>query len=226
MTKIKNVRMTDAAVTSALLDLRRATTKASQPWALIGGQALRAHGVPRDTLDIDAIVMPEGVSSLAELLVNEFEWVPLVYDPESNDYRSTDVVTIHRMDDPVLFDVGEQRAMVPLLSPMNVIVELLSAQHPVEVEMISTSALQRHYEVVIPVAPLGAVLLVKQKADRTKDIGAIEQVAEHLSNDVLREAVEWARERDPATAEDLESTIQAARIRRTPTTTTRIEKKR
>jgi len=207
---------TDALVASALLDLSRAVTIAGADWALIGGQALIVYGVPRETLDADALVPSGALFSIAVVLVDTFDWTPLVYDETTDDYIESKEPTIHFMDDPVLFDVQEDRHILPLRTPLGLPVELLAAQHPVERELIDEALLRVHHGVKIPVAPLGGILLVKMKADRKKDVAAIEQTAEHLPSAKMQEAIAWARRRDPATAEDMTAVIKAARTRRVP----------
>ncbi|MGC4120429.1 MAG: hypothetical protein QM765_38795 [Myxococcales bacterium] len=69
----------------------------------------------------------------------------------------------------------------------------------------------------VPVAPLGGILLVKLKAHRLLDLGAIGQTAEHLYRTQLDEAVQWAAKRDPATAEELQQLIAKTLARRVPT---------
>jgi hypothetical protein len=217
---------TDPAATSALLDLQRATHLVQTPWALIGGQALIAYGVPRHTEDADALVPRAALEPLADLLVETFGYTPLVYDEATDGYVEADAVTVHYMDDPVLFDVGEERAMVPLRSPLNLHLDILAAQHPVEQEMIELSTPRRHQGVQVPLAPLGGILLVKTKADRPKDTAAIEQAAEFVPQEQLRAAIAWARRRDPATADELQSTVQFARTRRAPKRTEVRERRR
>jgi len=213
---MSNVSPSDPAITSAMLDIRRAATNTRIPWAIVGGQALIAYGVPKHTEDADALVPPADLEDFANELVDTFGYTPLLYDEATRGYVPTDVATVHCMDDPVLFDIHEERSMIPLRSPLGLDVELLAAQHPVEQEMIELSHLQNHYGVQIPVAPLGGVLLVKTKADRPKDVAAIEQAAEHLSAEALEAAIVWAAKRDPATAEELRSLANFARTRRAP----------
>ncbi len=208
--------LSDSDLSNAFSDIARAARTMRVPWALIGGQALRAYGVPRNTLDADALVPIESMVDLAEMLVASFEWTPLSYDDDTHDYVEVDEVTVHYMDDPVLFDVGQRREMIPLHTPFDVLVEFLAAQHPVEEEMIVSSKPIGRHGVIIPVAPLGGVLLVKVKADRSKDIAAIEQTAEHLPTAQINEAVAWAESQDPATADDLRAILGAAKARRVP----------
>src|SRR5258708_2637879 len=118
------------------MDLARAASAMHVPWALVGGQALRAYGVPRETLDAAALVPPGALGELADSLVRTFGWKPLVYDETAEDYVETTEVALHRMDDPVLFDVHQERQMVPLRTPFGLPVELLAAHHPVEEEMV------------------------------------------------------------------------------------------
>jgi len=213
---VSNLPPSDPAVTSALLDIRRAATNARVPWALVGGQALIAYGVPKHTEDTDALVPTIELEEIANELVHTFGYTPLLYDATSEDYVPTREATVHYMDDPVLFDIHEERSMIPLRSPLGLGVDLLAAQHPIEQEMIELSHLQGHYGVQVPIAPLGGVLLVKTKADRPKDVAAIEQAAENLPKEQIDEAVAWAAKRDPATADDLRSTMKFARARRAP----------
>jgi hypothetical protein len=201
------------AVAAALHDVRDAADDLDEPWALIGGQALQAYGVPRDTLDVD--VLSELAGEVALQLVQEYNWTPLLAD-EYGEYRPTDAVRPHVMDDKVLFDIHEQRVMFPLQSPAGIAVDLLTAQHPVEREMIELAHVETFRGEKVYLAPLGGILLVKTKADREKDTGAVYQAAEHLPSGMLHAAVEWAQARDPATAEDLASTITAAKSRLVP----------
>lgn len=203
-------------VTSALLDLRRAVANTQTSMALIGGQALQVYGVPNTTQDADALIPREDLEPVAVELVDTFGWTPLDFDDRTGDYVPTDRPVILIMQDPVLFDIHEEREMIPFCTPLELLVELLAVQHPVEQEMLDRAASRIHYEVRVPVAPLGGVLLVKTKAHRGKDTTAIEQAAEHILAAELDAAIEWAARRDPATAEDLRSIVAAVRLRRTP----------
>jgi len=220
---VSNIPPSDPAVTNALLDIRRAATNARVPWALIGGQALIAYGVPKHTEDADALVPTANLEDFADVLVETFGYTPLLYDAGTDDYVPTDRATVNYMDDGVLFDIHEERSMIPLRSPLGLGVDLLAAQHPIEQEMIELSHMQTHYGVQVPIAPLGGILLVKTKADRPKDVAAIEQAAESLPAQQLDAAVAWAAKRDPETANELRSTMNFARTRRAPKRTTRRE---
>jgi len=189
------------------------------PWALIGGQALISYGVPKHTEDADALVPTADLENFADMLVQTFGYTPLIYDEETKGYVTADEVTVHYMDDPVLFDIHEERMMIPLRSPLGLDIDLLAAQHPIEQEMIERSYLRGHYGVQVPVAPLGGILLVKTKADRPKDVAAIEQAAEFLPVDQIQAALTWAAQRDPETAKELRSVMNFARSRRAPTRT-------
>lgn len=210
---VSNIPPTDPAVTNALLDLVRVARLTNAPWSLIGGEALLAYGVPKNTEDVDALVEQEDLLKFAETLVETFSYVPLIYDTEREEYVPAERVTVHTMDDPVLH---VERELVPLRSPLGLDVELLAAQHPVEQEMIDQSMPLRHYGVSVPVAPLGGVLLVKTIADRPKDVAAIEQTAESLPKEQIDGALAWATEQDPAGADDLRALVSAARTRRAP----------
>ena len=216
---MSNITPTDPAVTSALLDILRAGSLTRIPWSLIGGQALISYGVPKHTEDADALVPPHDLETFANTLVGTFGYTPLLYDAETDEYVPTAEVTPHYMDDPVLFDIHEERVIVPLRSPLGLGIDLLAAQHPIEQEMIDLSTKRTHFGVSIPVAPLGGILLVKMKADRSKDVAAIEQAAESLPPEQVRIAIDWAEKRDASTAEDLRSVMSAARARRAPTHT-------
>ena len=217
----------DPVVSRALLDFARAAPRVSAPWALVGGQALISYGVPREALDADALVTLDGLERLAGELVQTFGWTPLVYDEGSGDFVAANEVTIHYQDDPVLFDVGQERQMIPLRSPLGLPVELLAAQHPVEQEMIDSACARSHQGLSVPVAPLGGILLMMAMADPpARDVGAIEQAGEHLSAKVVREAVAWAEQRDPRTAKKLRRILSAARTRRAPKRTKPASRKR
>ncbi len=219
MKSIKKHQPTEAAMTNATAAIVKILHRSSVPWALIGGQALQAHGVPRNTLDQDILVPLESLVGTALMLAGQKGWKPLRYSKRTGDYVVAPVTTIHHMDDPVLYDIGQQRTMIPLLAPGGVIVEILAAQHPVESDMIDGSVLTRHRGCYVPLAPLGGILLVKVKADRTKDVAAVEQAAESLPSADLRKAVRWAEKRDPATAQDLASIVEATKLRRNPVRT-------
>jgi len=207
---------TDPAVTSALLDLVRASALRRAPWSLIGGQALIAYGVPRHTGDIDTLVPKEELVEFSEMLVQTFGYSPLIYSTKHDGYVIADEVTVHYMDDPVLFSVGEERELVPLRSPLGLDVELLAAQHPIEQELLDVSLPRKHYGVIVPIASLGGVLLLKSIADRPKDVAAIEQTAESLLRPQIDAALDWAEQRDPTNTEDLRAILMGARARRVP----------
>jgi hypothetical protein len=205
-----------AIIANALADLVRATKAVHSTWSLVGGEALIAHGVPRETLDADVFAEAELLEDLAAELLDVYGWTALEYDVRAGAYVPAEDLVVHHMDDPVLFDIGQERRMIPLLSSLGLLVELLAAQHPIEQDMIECAGIRVHHGVRIPVAPLGGILLVKTKADRLKDRAAIEQVTEHLGNEQIREALNWAQARDPATTEDLRALIQTVRTRQTP----------
>jgi hypothetical protein len=205
-----------AAVSSALLDLTRAARNIRTEFALVGGQALQSYGVPRTTQDADALVTRDDLEALADELVDRFGWTPLDYDEDADGYVACERPVVLLMNDPVLFDIHEEREMIAFETPLRLTVELLAAQHPVEIEMVDQAVLRVHHSVRVPVAPLGGVLLIKTKANRNKDTAAIEQTVEHLPVDQIESAVAWANAHDPATAEDLQALVQGVRIRRKP----------
>lgn len=192
------------------------------PWALIGGQALFAHGVPRGTPNADVLVLPERLEELALRLVRDFAWVPMRFSPATSTYIPGPAVDVHTFDDAVLSDLGQERQFVPLSAPTGLPVRLFAAQHPIEQEMIREAELlpvrdTLRSTIPVPVAPLGGVLLVKVKAHRLLDLGAIEQTAEHLYRTQLDEAVQWAAKRDPAAAQELQQRIAKTLARLVPT---------
>ena len=207
-------------VTAALLEIDRAAFLQKIDWSLIGGLALRAHGLPRDTDDADAFVPTASLSRVATTLVETFGWTPLRYERRKRDYVRSRAAMIHYMDDPVLFDVHAQRQMVPLRTQLGLLVELLAAQHPIERRMILESKTINVYGVNVPLAPLGGILTVKMKANRGKDLRALEQAAEHIPADQLRKALAWSRKHDPSTAEEIESLMKEVHLRRVPKRTT------
>ena len=179
---------TETAVACALLDLVRAAARERVSWAVIGGEALCAHCVPRTTTGLDVLVFAEGLAGLSETLVRRFAWVSLEHDD----------------------DVRRMRC------PLGLIVELRAAQHPIETASLNEARPQPHHGVTVPVAPLGGVLLAKLSAGRLIDLAAIEQTAEHLPRAALGAALAWAAGRDPARTEELREMIEAARSRRRP----------
>jgi hypothetical protein len=206
----------DSPVQYALLDLSRAARNDEASWALVGGQALRMHGVHRQTLDADVMVPTESAETIAQYLVSVLGWMPLKYSSRAKGYVKAKKVEVHRMDDPVLFDIQEQRLMIPLLTPFDLVFELICAQHPVEQDMITFALPVKIEHFTVFLAPLGGVLLVKVKADRAKDIGAVEQAVEGLPGTAIKEAIAWAKKRDPETAADISSIAKSVDVRRTP----------
>ena len=168
-------------------------------------------------MDADALVDRERAWAVARGLVENFGWVPLTFDANANEYVDAEDVTVLTMeDDPVLMDIHEHREMIPLRTESGLTVELLAAQHPVEEDAVLRAGWRRHQGILVPVASLGSILLLKAKADRDKDRGALEQVSEHVSAAELEAALVWVAERDPATAEDLKQIVARVRKRRTP----------
>lgn len=80
-------RMAEAprVVTEALVTLTRVAREVGASWAVVGGQALVAHGVPRDTLDLDVLVEHSRLGSLAGALALS-GWDALAFDRASGAY--------------------------------------------------------------------------------------------------------------------------------------------
>lgn len=224
--RVRYVASEEPAARTALMAIAKTARTTDVSWALIGGQGLLAHGIPRDTLDLDILVPPEALEEFALNLTSRDGWVPLRFDQSQRDYVDAQVVMVLTMqDDPVLMDIGEDRSMIALRCGA-LVVELLAAQHPVEQALLDEAHVQAHHGVSVPVAPLGGILLVKAKAHRLKDLAALEQAAEHLDKADIDRALRWARRWDPATTEDLESILMAARMRRAPSKETPARRRR
>lgn len=201
------------SVADTLEDLVRVAGAIGVRWALIGGQALLAHGVPRETRDVDVLVSPHATMALATELCRSAGWTPLQYRSWTKDYVPVAEPTLHHFDDLVLFSLPCERVMYSLRSPSRLLVQLLSAQHRIERAMVDDAMPGRHFGVRVPLAPLGGVLLVKGLAERTKDIAAIEQTAEQAPIEALDEAVAWLRKQDRVSAEWLTSVVDQAKAR-------------
>lgn len=201
------------SVAEALDDLVRIADVLGVRWALIGGQALLAHGVPRDTHDVDVLVSLHATVALAIGLCRSAGWTPLQYRSWTRDYVPVAEPTLHPFDDLVLFSLPCDRVMYSLRTPRRVLVQLLSAQHRIERAMVEDAMPTPHFGVTVPLAPLGGVLLVKGLAERTKDIAAIEQAAEQAPIEALDEAVVWLRKQDPVSAVWLTSFVDKAKAR-------------
>ncbi len=201
------------SVAAALEDLVRVAAAIGVRWALIGGQALLAHGVPRETRDVDVVVSRGATLALATELCRSAGWTPLQYRSWTRDYVPVAEPTLHHFDDLVLFSLPCERVMYSLRSPRRLLVQLLSAQHRIERAMIDAAMPGRHFGVTVPLAPLGGVLLVKRLAERNKDIAAIEQTVEQAPIEALDEAVAWLRTQDRVSAEWLTSVVDQAKAR-------------
>ena len=209
---------TPKAIAQGLRDIRDAVADNSiRGWALVGGLALQAHGVPRTTLDADAFVEREDLNMLAHTLVTDFGWAPLIRKGDNDNDIIAKEITIQF----TFFTDGVIRKMIMLRSPQGLHLDLLPAQHPIERHMIESATLLTLHRVRVPVAPLGGILLVKTKADRTKDVAAIEQTTEHLPRAQINAAVAWAKRLDRASTEDLQSIIANVWKRLTPNRRTR-----
>ena len=201
------------SVAEALEDLVRIADDLGVRWALIGGQALQAHGVPRETHDVDVLVSLHFTVALAIGLCRLAGWTPLQYRSWTRDYVPAAAPVLHRFDDLVLFSLPCERVMYSLRSPRRLLVQLLSAQHRIERAMVDDAILTPHFGVSVPLAPLGGVLLVKGLAERTKDIAAIEQAAEQAPIAALDEAVAWLGKQDPLAPVWLTSFVDKAKAR-------------
>jgi len=189
----------------SLEDLRWSAKATGAPWALIGGRALIAHGVRRDSDDVDVLVPPHSLKSIANTLVDSCAFQPLEHVGGGR-FIPRDAVDVHWAD-----SFGKTRFTVPLLTPLGMRLELLGALHQAEYDMIATSNVQKYLSLSVPVAPLGGVLLLKTMAHRDKDVAAIEQAARNLTFEELRSAMVWAVQRDAKTAAVLWSIIQLER---------------
>ncbi|MEP7125664.1 MAG: hypothetical protein ABJE95_32340 [Byssovorax sp.] len=202
------------SVARALEDLVRIADAIGVRWALIGGQALLAYGVPRQTHDVDVLVSRHATLALATELCRSAGWTALQYRSWTRDYVPVAEPTLHPFDDLVLFSLPCERVMYSLRSPPRLLVQLLSAQHRIERAMVDDAAPGLHFGVNVPLAPLGGVLVVKGLAERTKDIAAIEQTAEQAPSEALDEAISWLRKHDQVSATWLTSMVDQAKARR------------
>ena len=204
------------SVARALEDLVQVADTIGVRWALIGGQALLAHGVRRETGDVDVLVSHHATLTLATELCRSAGWTPLQYRSWTRDYVPVAEPKLHHFDDLVLFSLPCERVMYSLYSSQRLLVQLLSAQHRIERAMVDDTVQRRHFGVSVPLAPLGGVLLVKALAERTKDTAAIKQTAEQAPSEALDEAVTWLRKQDSVSAEWLTSVVDQAKARGVP----------
>ena len=195
----------DRAAMESLEDLRWSANATGTPWALIGGRALIAHGVRKDSDDVDVLVPPHSLKNLANTLVDSCAFQPLKHVGGGR-FVPMATVGLHWAD-----SFGKTRFTVPLLSPLGMRLELLGALHHAEHDMIATSNVQKYLGLSVPVAPLGGVLLLKTMARRDKDVAAIEQAARNLTFEELRSAMVWAVQRDAKIASVLWSIIHPVR---------------
>lgn len=99
------------SVADTLEDLARVADAIGVRWALIGGQALLAHGVPRETGDVDVLVSRQATLALATELCSSAGWTPLQYRSWTRDYVAVAEPTLHPFDDLVLFSLPCDRVM-------------------------------------------------------------------------------------------------------------------
>jgi len=195
----------DRAAMESLEDLRWSAKATGTPWALIGGRALIAHGVRKDSDDVDILVPPHSLKVVANALVDSCAFQPLEHVGGGR-FVMMGTVSVHWAD-----AFGKTRFTVPLLSPLGMRLELLGALHKAEHDTIATSNVQKYLGLSVPVAPLGGVLLLKTMARRDKDVAAIEQAARNLTFEQLRSAMVWAVQRDAKIAAALWSIIHPVR---------------
>lgn len=196
----------------ALEHVGRASEAIGARWALIGGQALIAYGVPHDTDDIDVLVSAHDIEDLALSLCAFADWMPLEYRAWERDYVPAAKPTLHRFDDLLLWALPCERVMYSLRASQGLLVQLLAAQHPVEKEMVAAATPGARFGMTIPLAPLGGLLVVKFLVGRIKDVAAIERAAGVLPQTTLDAANAWVRERIPAAANGLARAIEQARM--------------
>lgn len=188
------------------------------PWTLIGGLALRAHGVPRMTVDADILVATNELRALGQRLV-DVGWTPIRWDYRKKDYVTADDFTIQRFDnDLVLKGLPESpaRQVGMLESPDGMPVDLLAAQHPFEQQMLRDSKPKELNNHAVETAPIGGILLAKMLANRGKDRLAVIQAAEYLTPKQLKDAVTWAYEWDTDAASELRNLIAETRKQLVP----------
>ncbi len=203
-----------ASVARTLEDLVRIAESIGVRWALIGGQALIAYGMKRETLDLDALVERHATQSLAIVLCACAGWTPLAPRSWTRDYVAAKKPTRHHFDDLVLWNLPCERVMYSLWSPGGVLVQLLSAQHPIERAMVEEATPGQHVGVTIPLSSLGGVLVVKGLAGRDKDLAAIGQAAAQLPSAALDEAVAWLQKHHRTSAEWLRSVMERENAQR------------
>lgn len=206
----------DEEVGKALVEMRDVFARLRCRWALIGGQALVAHGVPRSTTDLDVMLHVDRLLAVAGQLAHTGGWCPATRRADGRCYVLAPAVEVLEWADPVLAEVDLRPKMVPLLTSAAVVVKLFAAQHSVERDALRTSVFRTCCGIEIPVAPLGGVLLMKAMLGRTVDLAAIEQVAESVPIGELRRAIAWTERRDPQRGARMRTFMEAVKRRSAP----------
>ncbi|MBI5537238.1 MAG: hypothetical protein HY898_31240 [Deltaproteobacteria bacterium] len=178
------------AIASSLRDFSEVAATLAAPWALIGGHALIAHGVPRYSPDLDLLVADDRIRPVVAVLVSGFGWARLQPHQQAN------------------------RPLILRRRAESLQVNLHPARGKISCEAIARPVMREHCSVPVPVARLGAVLLMLLAADRVIDRAAIEQTVGHLRRPALRDALDWATKRSPELGAKLRAIMDNARAPR------------
>lgn len=120
-------------------DARRAIVEAKVPYAVVGGVAVNAYGIPRTTGDFD-IVVDLRKKGAAERLLAETRRLGFRKAPKAPDIRDAGMTTLVR---------GPER------------VDLIAAQHRAEVDQIETSVVRRAFGLPLKVASPERLIVFK-----------------------------------------------------------------
>lgn len=184
----------DPPLLRALVALDQALEKFGVPFMVIGGIAVIARGVPRQTIDVDATVWGKSVS-LEDLLagLGSQNIVPRIPDAEEFARRKQVLLLEHR----------------PTGTPL----EISLAWLPFEEEAIERSSLVTFRGVRVPVAQPEDLIVYKAVAWRDRDKADIERLlllyGEELNLDRVRDLVQQFAEalEEPERVQEFEALL-------------------
>ena len=147
----------DQAVLRALEAVVAALRETGAPAMIVGGIAVIARGVPRQTVDIDATVWAEDLTPERVLALLERREI------------------VSRIADPVAF-ARERQVLLLRHIPSGTPLEVILASLPFEREALSRATPVDFKGVIVPVATAEDLIIYKAVAWRPRDQGDIERL--------------------------------------------------
>ncbi|MBK9070496.1 MAG: nucleotidyl transferase AbiEii/AbiGii toxin family protein [Myxococcales bacterium] len=149
----------------AIKDLVAWLDTVGQPYSVIGGMAVIAHGQARTTQDIDLAWVPTGPTAAAKLLAaaKAYGFAPRIKNAAAFAEQNLVLLVVHQ--------------------PTGVPIDISFAMQEFELRAARNAKRRKLFGVAIPVVGLSDLIIYKMIAARTQDVADVEMLL--TSNDII-----------------------------------------